>query len=93
MQDAKRFVQLGADDQLRVLRLMQALADKDTAKAAWAWLVCRISADAEEPARTVTLLYVEEGLQWKQVAKQTGYSVRYCYILYKQAMEQVNGRK
>ena len=28
MQDAKRFVQLGADDQLRVLRLMQALADK-----------------------------------------------------------------
>lgn len=93
MQDAKRFVQLGADDQLRVLRLMQALAGKDTAKAAWAWLVCRISADAEEPGRTAALLYVEDGLTWEQVAQKTGYSVSWCCKLYKKAMEQVNGRK
>lgn len=91
MDEMRMFVQLDAADQERVIRLMEAFVSKDQQRAAWAWLVCRIAADATEPARTAALLYVEEGLTWKQVAQKMGCSVRYCYTLYKQAIEQVNG--
>lgn len=89
-EDLRMFAQLDADGQRRVLRLCEALASKDPNEAAWAFLVCRIAADATGKARTVALLYVEDGLTWREVAEKTGLSPSYCYTLYKKAMKQVN---
>ena len=89
-EDMRMFAQLNAADQQRVLRLCRALASKDTNEAAWAFLVCRIAADATGKARTVALLYVEDGLTWREVAEKTGLSKSYCHRLYKKAMKQVN---
>lgn len=90
MDEMRMFAQLDAADQERVIRVMEAFVSKDQQRAAWAWLVCRIAADATGDARRVALLYVEDGLTWQQVARQTGFSVSWCHRLYNKAMAQVN---